>query len=242
MYEIVIVDDEEIFLNQVHEKVNQIMTDIGLVPDIDFHIAGYQDPDEFKEALLSEEDSCHLLLMDVEFKDREQNGLDLARELREEGIDCSLVFMTFHRDYVFDSFEMKPLWYLLKPLDWDKLKDIIMTDYEESYCSTVLDLKIGRDLLSLPFKSIIAMEAVSHHVRVWMDDQRSLEWNGTLSKLEQELSGWYFCKCHNSYLINLTQVSELLKTEVKMKNGLSFPVSRRYYPSALKQYFSLLKK
>ena len=242
MYQIVIGDDEEFFLKQAYEKVNQIMTDFGLMPEADFCIRTYQNLELLKKSLLSEENNCQLLLLDVEFKGASGNGINLAKELRDNGLDLSLIFMTFHRDYVFDSFESKPLWYLLKPVDWEKLKEIILTDYQERYCSTVLDIKIGRELLSLPFKTLCAMESVSHHVRIWLEDRKTLEWNGTLSHLEQELSGWYFCKCHNSYLINLTQVSELLKTEVKMKNGLTFPVSRRYYTTALKQYFSLLRK
>lgn len=239
MYQIVIGDDDRLFLQQAEEQIRRIMTDYGLVEQTDFTLTGYQDPEELKEELLVRPDECQLLLLDVEYG--EKNGIELARDLRGKLTECSIIYLTFYADFVFECFDTKPLCYRLKPVDWEKMGKLILKDYRERFLKTLLNLKVGGKPISIPYQEIYALEAVSHHVRIHLKNQRTLEWNGALSKLEQEISNRCFCKCHNSYLINLEHVTEFLKEEVKMDDGSFFPVSRRFYASSMKQYFALLR-
>lgn len=240
MYRIVAGDDDTGFLTEVIEKAERSMTEIGLVRGRDFEITGFDSPALLRDALLSDSDICQFLLLDVEFA--EQNGMELAKILRDRGLDFTLVYLTSYRDYVFDCFGTKPLWYLVKPADWEKLAGLLREDYRERCQKESLCLKINGRTLNLPYSEIFALEAAAHHVRIWLSGRNPLEWNGPLSRLEQEISVPYFCKCHSSFLINLTHVSEVLRNGVCMDDGRVFPVSRRFYNFLLQQYFSVLKR
>lgn len=240
MYQIVIGDDDRLFLQQAEEQVRRIMTNYGLIEQMDFALTVYQDPEELKEELLVRPEECQLLLLDVEYG--EINGIELARDLRWKLTECSIIYLTFYADFVFECFDTKPLCYRLKPVDWEKMEQLIIKDYRERFLKTLLNLKIGGIPISIPYQEIYALEAVSHRVCLHLKNQKTLEWNGALSKLEQEVSGRCFCKCHNSYLINLEHVGEFSKGEVKMDDGRVFPVSRRFCASSMKQYFALSRE
>ena len=191
------------------------------------------------DAVLAEPGRCQMLLLDVRFEQEGEDGLAVARLLREHGVDCSLVFISSYRDYVFDCFEARPLSYLKKPVEWDRFCDCLRREFEERYQSARLSLRIGGRRMSIPFSDVYALEATQHRVRIW---RRSdfLDWNGALSTLESLLPTTYFCRCHRSFWINLQHVSELARTEARMDNNKAFPVSKRLYASVMKRHYAFL--
>ncbi|MBC5647989.1 LytR/AlgR family response regulator transcription factor [Christensenella tenuis] len=240
MYYVNIGDDDPLFLEQITQEVTKILSDDHLVEGRDFKVASFSEPGPLYDALLTSQGIHQLLLLDIEFGG--QNGMELAKRLRENDVDCSLVYITAFRDYVYDCFGTRPLWYLVKPVDWEKLAEIIRGDYRETYKKNYFNIKIGGRQVAFPYQDIYALEAVSHRVRIWLGNGASRDWNGSLSKLGEELPGWCFCRCHNSFVINLAHVTELMRSEAIMDNGAVYPVSRKYYIPTLNQYFAFLKK
>lgn len=240
MYRVVMGDDDQEFLRQAAAQVRSALEGMDLAAGQDFEIAPYAAPEPLMKELLAAPGSCQFLLLDVDFAGR--NGIELAKELRGAGAACSLVYLTAFRDYVFDCFGTRPLWYLIKPADWAKLAELVRADYRQQCQNTLLQLKVNGQALALPYQQIYALEAAAHRVRIWLQGAETLSWNGALASLGPSLPAWCFCKCHNSYYINLTHVAEFGRTEVKMDDGARFPVSRRFYAPALKQYFSVLKQ
>ncbi len=53
----------------------------------------------------------------------------------------------------------------------------------------------------------------------------------SLAEVERQLPAGQFCRCHNSYLVNLEQVEEIQRTELLLRDGTSLPVGRTYYKS-----------
>ena len=123
MYRIVIGDDDAPFLKEITERMEQIMSGDALTRGQEYEIVPFADPSALYQKLAAKPDYCQLLLLDVEFA--EKNGIKIAERLRELGVDCGLIYITCHRDYVYDCFGTRPLWYLVKPVDWDKLAEIV---------------------------------------------------------------------------------------------------------------------
>ncbi|WP_195270501.1 LytTR family DNA-binding domain-containing protein [Eubacterium sp. 1001713B170207_170306_E7] len=238
MYRIAVVDDDESFLNQLCSKMETILCEKGLVTNSDFSIDRFTQAGEIQSAVLENPSYYHLLLLDIELS--KENGLALARGLREQDIRCSIIYITAYRDYVFDCFDTQPLWYLMKPLDYDKFTEILLSDYRRSYADTRLVLKIDGRKVPLSFHDIYALEAAQHRTRIWLHEGYR-NWNGALSTLKQQLPSSGFCHSHNSYIINLSHVKEIQRTDVLMDNGKTFPVSRRYYNQTFEKYFTFLK-
>lgn len=239
MYRIVVGDDDGAFIEEALTQIRKIMDGFGLHENEEYELTAYRNPEELISSFESDREACRMLMLDIEFGG--QNGIELAEKLRQMQAMCSLIYISSYRDYVFDCFGTKPLGYLLKPIDWEKASEFLLKDYKEHYMDNLIDLNICGSLISLTYRDIYAMEASSHRVLIYLREGKTLSWNGSLSKIEEMLNSEYFCKCHNSFLINLTHVTELLKAEVKMDDFQTFPVSRRLYKEAFKKYVGVLK-
>lgn len=237
MYRIAIGDDDPEFLKNAEQLAAAALDADGLIRGVDYDIACFHSAPSLQNALSGEKDRCQLLLLDVAFG--RDNGLTVAASLREKQNEFSLIYITRHRDYVFDSFDTRPLHYLLKPVDEKRLTALIQEDCRR-YLDARLYLKAGGRHTSLAFSDIYAAEAAQHRVFLHLKD-RMEEWSGSLHTLAPRLPGWRFCRCHNSYLVNLAHVTELVRYEARLDNGVVIPVSKRFYKSAIEQYIAFLK-
>jgi len=238
MYRIAIGDDDSEFLQKAEGLVSRCLEADGLKRGTDFDIDGYCAALPLIDTLKGNKDRYQLLLLDVEFGG--DNGLKVAASLRESNAEFSLIYITNHRDYVFDSFDTRPLHYLLKPVDEEKLTALVREDCRRRYLDRRLYLKAGGKHISLAYQDIFAVESAQHRVFLHLRDSTE-EWNGPLRTLAPELPGWCFCQCHNSYFVNFTHVTELVRYEARLENGEVIPVSKRFYKSAIERYIAFLK-
>lgn len=238
MYRIAIGDDDSAFLGETESLVSGCLEAEGLNRGVDFEIDCCTAATPLLTALSGDKNRYQLLLLDVEFG--RDNGLAVAAALRKRQASFRLIYITGHRDYVFDSFDTQPLHYLLKPVDKEKLMALIREDLRRRYLDARLYLKSGARHLALAYGDICAVESAQHRVLFHLRD-RAEEWNGSLRTLAPELPGWCFCRCHNSYFVNLTHVTELVRYEARLDNGQTIPVSKQCYKSAIAQYIAFLK-
>lgn len=238
MYRIAICDDDEVFLSQLNQNTKDILCEYGLTYGHDFEINCFSCAKHLQDNVLEKQDFYDLILLDIEISD--ENGITIAKSFREQNMASRLIYITSYRDYVFDCFDTQPLYYLLKPLDYEKFKDILLLDYRRNYMSSHLVIKINGRQVSIPYSDIYALEATSHRTRIWLKD-KIRDWNGPLSSLKDQLPTSEFCQSHNSYILNLAHIQEIQKAEVIMDNDKKFPVSRRYYNEIFEKYLSFLR-
>ena len=238
MYRIAIGDDDPIFLREAGTLVAQSMEADGLEQGVDYDITRYSSAPPLLDALRQDRERYQLLILDVEFG--ADNGIRIAAALRELQAGFSLIYVTNYREYVFQSFDTRPLHYLLKPVDKEKLTALIREDYQCRYLDARLYLKKGGKHLALSFSGIYAVEASSHRVLLYLREHTE-EWTGSFRALTPKLPGWCFCRCHNSYFINLAHVTELTRYEARLDNGQIIPISKRFYKSVIQQYIAFLE-
>lgn len=63
------------------------------------------------------------------------NGIDTAAELRANGQDVPIIFLTSSREFAVESYEVKAFHYLLKPIDEIRLF-AVMDEYRKQFCKT----------------------------------------------------------------------------------------------------------
>lgn len=238
MYRIAVCDDDSMFLNHLTRDIEKIMDENGLVQGMDYNIDQYDQTTGIQRMIRRDKNYYQLLLLDIELSG--ENGMDMARTFREQQVTSSIIFITCHRDYIYDCFDTQPLWYLLKPPDYDKLKKILLSDYRRSYADIRLAVRIEGRQMAIPFHDIYALESTQHRTRIWLAED-FYDWNGALSALKPQVPSVCFCQSHNSYMINLSHVKEILRTDVLMDNDRTFPVSRRYHDQILEKYFTYLR-
>lgn len=181
---------------------------------------------EEAEAALAAKKQIHLLILDIETGGK--TGVELAQELRDRDDERSILFITGYEKYLPVGYDVRPVQLLLKPINWEKLKKAVLTDWRLHHSPRTLILRNGRQTVRIPFRTILYVEAmVNHRVKIGMEDGGEVFQCGLL-ELEQLLPADRFLRCHKSYLVNMDHVKRMEKPSFIMDDGRRIPIGRTY--------------
>ena len=197
--------------------------------NIEVHADLFESAEEY--LFKAEQNAYDVIFLDISM--RGQNGIELARQIREKEKDVILVFVTSDASYVFDGYEVGAYRYLMKPLDEEKLWEIL--DYartqkeveEENYILVKKDSQSVR----VNLKDIIYIEAQKHYVNLCMENKESINIKTAFTELlqeTQEKSDTIFLT-HRSYAVNIEKVVRIGRTECVLSDSSVIPVSRSFY-------------
>lgn len=241
MYRVAICDDELQVIEQNETMICHILEARNLRRDIDYSIHCFSSSASLLAQMKKHPFAFHLLLLDIELENENENGLSLAANLREIGSDCSIVYITAHRDYVFDCFDTRPLHYLLKPVDQEKLASVIDRDLRDNYHPEQIDFLLDGCWRTVDARDILYAEATSHKSAVHLQGGEVLYINQNFSELLPRLNGQRFCRSHFSILVNLEHIYRLNGSTLILDNGRELPVSRSRQKELKKQYIAFIK-
>jgi two-component system LytT family response regulator len=164
--------------------------------------------------------------------------------------EFAVIITTAYDQYALHAIKERALDYLLKPIDSDDLAEAVkrVDKYKQSSQindrleEVLLNLssqannkggsRIGFSfdgkILFLTSDEIIYCEGDGNYTNVVLEKGKKLLISQTLKKVEEKLPADEFFRVHNSYIINLSQVREYLKTDgyVVLMNEKKIPVSR----------------
>jgi two-component system response regulator LytT len=176
------------------------------------------------------------------------SGMQLAEVLGSIDRQPSIVFVTAHSEHAVKAFEVAAADYLVKPVELPRLKQAIarLTPAEAVGAARVERVpveKAGKKLL-LEVEDIFYIMAKDDYSYLYTDGERYLS-TISLAQLEQRLEPRGFFRVHRRFLVNLSQVREVvpmyggtLLLTLKDKGATQVPVSRRRVP-ALKKALGL---
>lgn len=239
MYQVAICDDETHAAEQNEAMLCHILESRNLRRDIDYSIQCFSSPAPLVAQLEKQPSAFHLLLLDIELN--HENGLSLAAHLRETGADCSIIYITAYREYVFDCFDTRPLHYLLKPVDIERLAGVIDRDLRDNYHPEQIKLLIDGCWRTVEARNILYAEATSHKSAIYLQGGEVVYLNQNFSDLIPRLNGKRFCRSHFSILVNLEHVYRLTDNTLILDNGRELPVSRSRQKELKKQYIAFIR-
>lgn len=168
---------------------------------------------------------------DLTFLDIEMPGIDgitLAKNLRSLSDKVYIVFLTSHVEYALEGYEVNALRYLTKPVDIDKLKEVLRYVQDKAGSSRQLIIKEDGEEIILDINDIVYMEAMNQNVRiVTTSGEHIIRYN--IGDFEDKLRNDGFFRIHRGFLISLSKVGRISKNDVIMNWGgaeAALPVSR----------------
>ena len=188
----------------------------------------------------AEKERFTLYLLDIMMPGTD--GIASAREIRSIDDTAEIIFLTTSPEFAYESYGVRALDYLLKPVRAEKLFPILdKLLVRERKPQDGLTLKCGSTLIRIPFSQLVYVEANHKHLYFNLTDGSVREVYGTLKEYELSLlSRPEFMQTHRSYIVNMLQVSELSPTCVKTFSGRTLPVSRLQFQQLQKDYMKLL--
>lgn len=170
------------------------------------------------------------------------NGMAAAREIRGFDEAAEIVFLTSSPGFAYESYGVRALDYLLKPIQSEVLFSILDKLFlREQRQQEGLTLKCGPTLVRVPFSMLEYVEVNSRRLYFHLADGSEKEVLGTLSDYESLLlSRPEFMRPHRSYIVNMLLVSELSPGGIHTFSGKNLPVSRLSFSQIQKEYVKLL--
>jgi DNA-binding LytR/AlgR family response regulator len=178
----------------------------------------------------------------------EQDGIELAQEIRARDADAYIIFLTASPDYALHAFEVSATQYILKPFDENKLFPVldkiisVMQPEDERH----LILSTTDKIVKIPFSSIICVELSSRSMFVYLTDGNVMKSKTIRSTFAEAaaplLADPRFICPHKSFALNMMWVEELNNSEFIMKHGLKVPIPRYRYAEAKTAYFAWLSE
>jgi two-component system LytT family response regulator len=231
-----IVDDEKL----ARERLNQIL---NKYQDIEI-LESCRDGNEAIDAINRLQPD--LVFLDIEMP--EKDGFDVMSDLDNDRQPL-IVFITAHSQYAVKAFEVDAYDYVHKPLNEERIENIIQKSrerlsgvFEEDVVGgnksesplkpDIYALKSGKTLKIVKQEEVEWFEASGNYVKLVHQGKKYMvrsTLSGFLEKLDQEK----FFQIHKSTIINLDYVDrfeELLYGDytVHMKNGQELRMSRGY--------------
>lgn len=233
MLRIAVVDDENIYIEQITQYIQQYADE----KNRSILTETFRDGSDLLKSYSSQYD---IILLDIEME--EMSGMDTAREIRKINQDVVLVFITNMAQYAINGYEVGALDYVLKPLNYYtfsvRLERAITRVKKRQTDEILLNLPDGIKRLKA---DIIYYIEVQNRMLHYHTKEGVFTVRGTLQGAEDMLRESHFVRCNHWYLVNLQYVSEIRKNIVIVA-GDELEISRRNktaFLSALTDYMGM---
>ena len=186
----------------------------------------------------AEDKSFDILLLDIEMGD--MDGVSLAKALRKDGCDIEVAFITGYPDFISDGYEVNALHYLMKPVKKEKLISVLDKAAENlKKKDKHIIIPVDNENVKISLNKIQYIEVFSHKLLL-VTEKGNYEVKMPLYEINKSLSG-DFIKCHRSYIVNLSYVSKITKTEVILDSGKNLPLARNSAQEVLSTFVAYYK-
>ena len=174
----------------------------------------------------SEDKDFDILLLDIEMSG--EDGISLAKRLRQEGCAAEIVFVTSHFELAGEGYEVDALHYLVKPVSQEKLS-AVLTKAADRLKAAPPSVVISSDgeTVRLTERELLYAEAFLHYL-VLHTEERDYRIKETLGDFAGRLSEDFF-RIHRSVLVNLRRIVKITRSDVTLDSGDVLPVARGKY-------------
>ena len=233
MINIAICDDE----SQQTEYVKMLVGKWSAENNIQINIDTFDSAETFKTA----RNIYDILLLDIQMGG--QNGVELAKELRETGDNDNLIiiFITAVVDFIDEGYEVSALHYLLKPVNENKLYATLDKAYKKiTQDKKFLIVNSDNKDCHILFEDILYIEAVKHSVDIVTVEGKHYEVRQSISQIEAELDNSFF-RCQRSYIVMLKHIKYISKKDLLLDSGMTISLSRNVYQDLYRAFIKYFK-
>lgn len=163
------------------------------------------------------------------------NGIQTGQQLRELGDGGEIIYLTTSADYAIDSYSVRAFFYLLKPIEKERLFAVLDAATEKlnhrRQKAVLITTKDGPRRVLLD--QILYVERVGRGLRYYCS-------GGTVDSIslrvpfhtavENLLADPRFCQCGSSFAFNLQHVAGVRGQEVLLDSGRSVAIPRASVP------------
>ncbi len=233
MINYVIIDDEPAAIEVLKIHLNKI-------PSMTLK-ASFRDPMEALEYL--QQNTVDLIFLDINMP--KLSGLSFPKLLKDPPL---IIFTTAYSEHALESYVLKAVDYLLKPIEFDRLLQAVMKvkevlyqsnsiqsvnlDLNASLADQTIFIKSGSEFHQLAIQNIKYIESDGNYVTFYTNNKPILARN-KLSVVLSQLPSYQFVRIHRSYAVALKHIATV-KNHCVVIGKQEVPISSTYREVFLK--------
>lgn len=177
----------------------------------------------------------------------QQNGIDVAGQIRKNDPDVPIVFTTSSKEFAIDAFKVQAYDYILKPIVKNELFECLnkLTKTIKTSIKNVFNIKT-EDLsyVTINVNEISFIEQKDRRIIYHMIDGKEYTTTTIRSKFIDEIpfkfETYNFINCHHSFIVNMNRIASIDDYSFTMKNGDNIPISKRFLKTVRDTYVKYL--
>lgn len=207
--------------------------------DIQFKISYFNEGQDLIDKVNSSEKLYDIIFLDIFMK--ASNGINIAREIREFDKDCKIIFITSSSEHAVDSYDVQAIYYILKPINQEKLSNAINIAIEsiDKENKHIL-IKNKKGNYRIAYKDILYAESKARVVNIYDKYGEVISFYSKLEDFFQSLQDERFLKCHKSFVVNMDYILKIEQKYICMNNNIIIPISSGNVLEIKEKYFKYL--
>jgi DNA-binding LytR/AlgR family response regulator len=236
MFRIAICDDELIFAEELKELISGYMTEKGLVFKIDTYSSG-----EDLVKLGIEVVRYTVVFLDINME--KMDGIKVAEKIRAASREVFIVFVTAYVSYSLEGYRLDAVRYLLKGSEnfqstVNECMDAIIGKLNYSVAKRKFEFKEGTKEVSLDRLLYIESKLHKLEFHIMEDNLNTYTMYEKLSALEDTLKSDDFIRIHQSYLVNIKHIKNVVRYHVILNNDVELVIPKARYTYVKEQFIS----
>ena len=232
-YQIGLCDDE---IYQI--KVNGLfLKEIAAKNDMDLEYHGFSSGSQLKKYLRDKE--LDILFMDIDLGN--ESGIKIASQLSRQYPKMVISFVTGHREFMEEAFDIDAMGYLVKPYEINRMERVLRRSILQVMALkqsvkepeiTVIDENLKKKIIC---KNIIYIQR-QQYKSVVVTPQREYCVYEPIKALYKRV-GAGFLRVNQSEVVNMDYINTIENNIVMLKNGMQMLVGRTYRKDVMLRYF-----
>jgi DNA-binding LytR/AlgR family response regulator len=238
VFKIAICDDENLFTEELKELISGYMMEKDFIFEIDTYNSG--------EALVKLGVGVvryAIVFLDINME--KIDGIKTAEMIRKVSREVFIVFVTAYVDYSLEGYRLDVVRYLLKgnanfQSNVNECMDAIIDKMNYSVIKRKFDFKEGRKEIMLD--RLLYIESNLHRLEfhVMEDDETVYTMYEILNVMDDMLSENGFIRTHQSYLVNVKCIENVVRYKVILTNGVELSIPKVRYTEVKKKFIAYL--
>ena len=237
-----ICDDERDICEELECILEKVLQGLNTKAEIDVFFTG-------QELCRKMDAGAHydLLFLDITFDKNDINGVEVGHLIRNahNNNTVSIIYISWESNYAMQLFKIRPLDFLIKPLSYDKIEQVIKTHLKITGLSARQFIyKKNHSTIKAQINDILYLESRGRKVIIHFIEDKEVEIYATLKELyEAQLRFFDFLFIHASFAVNYDYISELKYNQLHIAaKAASLPISRNRQKEVRERYLAIIKR
>lgn len=233
MLKIAICDDQPDELNIIYTYLREYCVS----KDLKAEVRQFPHPDELLQVLQKE--NFHIYILDIVMP--MISGLELGKEIRRLDREAQIIYSTTEPQFALQAYAANPINFLVKPISQEALFSTLTLALSKVETEDeTITVKTKEGIFVVSVGNILCCEYIGRGVTYQLASGEKLHsLSSTQSFAEQIgilLGRADFLQPHISFAVNLRHVELLTREEMRLRGGISVPVSKKQYTAVRDRY------